>query len=69
MDENAQQFPATAEQVEEVALAHIMSDELHRAIAKLSPDEQELIRALYFGGYTERSLSKHTGTPPMTIHY
>lgn len=69
MDENSQQFSDTTEQVEEVALGYIMSDELYKAIAKLSPDEQKLIRALYFDGYTERSLSKHTGTPPMTIHY
>lgn len=69
MDDNAQQFPDATEQVEEVAIWNVLSDELHKAITKLSPEEQELIQALYFEGYTERSWSKHTGIPPMTIHY
>lgn len=45
----------------------MMADELHQCLTLLDADEQELIQALYFDGHTERSWSKATGIPRMTI--
>lgn len=53
-----------ADQVE----ARLMTDKLLRCLPLLTAEEQELIRALFYDGRTEREWSAKTGIPPMTIH-
>lgn len=54
--------------VEEIAIAHILADKLHRCLAQLPAAEQELLNALYFKGWSERMLAQQTGIHYMTIH-
>ena len=53
---------------EEKIVQKILEEELHKAIAKLTEEEQLLINALYFDGYTEREWVRITGIPQKTIN-
>ena len=55
------------ETVEDVAIRHILTQELHQAINSLSDADRELIYALYFEGLSQRELSRRTGIPQKTI--
>ena len=55
------------ETVEDVAIRHILTQELHKAINSLSDADRELIYALYFEGLSQRELSRRTGIPQKTI--
>ena len=46
----------------------MMVDKLRLIIDMLSPKEQELIRALYFKGKTEREYAKECGVSQVAIH-
>lgn len=54
--------------VEDMAISHILSEQLHRCIAQLSPAEQKIITALFFENLSERRAAQLLGVPPMTIH-
>ena len=47
-----------AESVEDTAVGNILLQELHRCLAQLPLEEQNLIRALYFEELTEREYAK-----------
>lgn len=47
--------------VEDAAIAHILYDQLHRALNLLSPTEQKLIHEIYFQGLSERQIAKRSG--------
>ena len=57
-----------AVEVEDMVIAKLMSEKLHRCIGLLPKGEQELILAIYFDQLSERELSKKMGLPCMTIH-
>lgn len=54
--------------VEDAAIANILYQQLHRALAMLPKTERELIDALYFERLSERQISQRTGVHYMTIH-
>lgn len=54
--------------VEDMVIAKLMSERLHRCINLLPKGEQELIQAIYFNQLSERKLSKKTGIHYMTLH-
>ena len=54
--------------VEDMVIARLMSERLHRCINLLPKGEQELIHAIYFEQLSERKLSKKTGVHYMTLH-
>ena len=58
-----------AESIEDRALSRVMSEKLHRAIAKLTPEEQEIITAIYFEGKTERQTAEQIRIPQTTVNY
>ena len=59
----------TAERsVEDSTIAAILKDRLYRSLEQLTAPEQELIRALYFEGLTERQFSVRTGVPQRTVN-
>ena len=58
----------SAATVEDMVIAKLMSERLHRCINLLSKGEQELIHAIYFDQLSERKLSKKTGIHYMTLH-
>ena len=53
--------------VEELALTNIIYRKLHRAIEMLPQAEKELISALYFNGYSMRTIAEKQGVSHMTI--
>lgn len=57
-----------AKSVEDIALERVMVDKLHACLALLETEERELIKALYFKGYSERKWAEITGLHYMTIH-
>lgn len=68
-DEDKLQFVADEDTPEGKA---IHADELQRlraAMRKLTPDEAELIHALFYEEAGERRFAKETGLPQSTIHY
>lgn len=64
-DDNKEQFADESEAVEDIALRNVF---LHKAIATLSEEDQNLIFALYFKGYTERDYAKTCGVYRNAIH-
>ncbi len=58
----------SAAAVEDMVIAKLMSERLHRCINLLPKGEQELIHAIYFEQLSERKLSKKTGVHYMTLH-
>lgn len=53
---------------EDIVIAKIMCEKLHACMAKLSEDEQILLRMIYFDGLSERDAAQKTGIPLMTLH-
>lgn len=58
----------SAAAVEDMVIAKLMSERLHRCISLLPKGEQELIHTIYFDQLSERKLSKKTGVHYMTLH-
>lgn len=54
---------------EDEAIAKIMSAKLHRCIDALPKNERELIYAIYFCGYSERTYAKSIDRAPTTVQY
>lgn len=68
MDENAQQFPDDEESVENTVLHKLEMDKLHTALAMLTPEEQDLIQALFFEEKTERQYAEELGVYRNAVH-
>ena len=68
MEENARQFAANAESVEDVVFRKLAVDKLHTALAMLTPEEQALIQALFFEEKTERQYAEELGVYRNAIH-
>ena len=63
-----QALPSLSINPEEELIEKIEREELHKAIKKLKKEEQLLIQALFFHGYTEREWMRVTGVPQKTIN-
>ena len=61
-------LPLLSVNLEEDLMEKIEREELHKAIEKLEKEEQRLIQALFFEGYTERSYAKKLGVYRNAIH-
>ena len=51
----------TAPSMEDLAVAKEMIERLHHAVAALTQNDRELIRAIYFEGKTEREYARQLG--------
>ena len=67
MEENARQFAAAAESVEDVVIRKLAVDKLHTALLQLPKEERALIYALFFDGKTESEVAKHLGVSRQAI--
>ena len=67
MEENARQFAANAESVEDVVFRKLTLDKLHTALLQLPKEERALIYALFFDGKTESEVAKHLGVSRQAI--
>ena len=56
------------EDIAEIVTNNMLVEKLHGCIQLLEISEQELIRALYFEGFSERQLSAYRGIPQKTIN-
>ena len=54
--------------VEDMVVDKLIAEELHKCLAQLPKEEQELIFALFFQNKSEHQLAAETGIPRMTIH-
>jgi len=54
--------------VEDIVEDKLIAERLHKCIAQLTQEEQELIFSLFFQNKSEHQLSAETGIPRMTIH-
>lgn len=54
--------------VEDIVVDRLIAEELHRCLAQLPKEEQELIFSLFFQNKSEHQLAAETGIPRMTIH-
>ncbi len=61
-------LPSLSIDIEESLVEKIEKEELHKAIKKLTKDEQEFIKALFFDGYSERDYAKKMGVYHNAIH-
>ncbi len=68
LGELAELFLENAESAEEQALQNQKKNEVHRALHRLSADEEYLIRQLYFEERTERELAKELGIYHNAVH-
>jgi DNA-directed RNA polymerase specialized sigma24 family protein len=68
IDESKKEFAIDQESAEDNVVQRIMISEMRNCLLLLNADELELINALFFEGYTERSWSKHTGIAVMTLY-
>ncbi|MFI3225894.1 MAG: sigma-70 family RNA polymerase sigma factor [Clostridia bacterium] len=53
---------------EDSAIKHIMHENLHEALNRLTDDEMNLIQALFFDGLSEREWSQKCGIAQKTIN-
>lgn len=68
MDENARQFSDRQESVESVVFRKLETDRLHTALSMLTPEEQALIRALFFEERSESELAAELGISQPAIY-
>lgn len=68
LDQTEEQLADERVSVEEQALHSVMIQLLPVALGTLTSPEQELIRALYYEGMTERQLAQLIGVSQKTIH-
>ena len=55
-------------EVDEIVEQKLMVEELHTVIGKLSVEDRDLIRALYFEGCSERAYAKQIGLSQVAVH-
>ena len=66
---NSEQIlPLLSVNPEEETIEKLEREELHKAIGMLTKEEQILIKALFFDGYSEREWMRITGIPQRTIN-
>ena len=58
----------TAEPVDEQVIRKVMEDKLACCLSLLSEDEQELIRKLFYEGFTEREYAAEKGIYHNAVH-
>lgn len=68
LDESFMQFEDISENVEDTVLNKISTENLHKALDKLTDNEYDLIISLYFQNFTEREYAKRQGVYPNAIH-
>lgn len=68
MDENAQQFSDNEESVEAMVFRKMEVEQLHTALSMLLPEEQELIRALFFEEHTESEVAIKLGISQPAVY-
>ena len=61
-------LPSLAIDIEESLVEKIEKEELHKALKRLTKEEREFIKALFFDGYSERDYAKKTGVYHNAIH-
>jgi RNA polymerase sigma factor (sigma-70 family) len=54
--------------VEDMVVDKLITEKLHRCLAQLAKEEQELISTLFFKNKSEHQLAAETGIPRMTLH-
>ena len=54
--------------VEDMIMDKLIAEKLHKCLAQLPKEEQELIFSLFFQNKSEHQLAAETGIPRMTIH-
>ena len=67
-DEATDFIPCDDEDIAEQVADKLLREEVRRIVLLLPSDEQELINALFFKGYSERQWSKISGIPQKTIN-
>ena len=55
--------------VEDIAVERILTEKLLQCLQRLPPEEQAIIKALYYEGLSERQFSVISGIPQKTINY
>ncbi|WP_270740071.1 RNA polymerase sigma factor [Massilioclostridium coli] len=68
MEENARQFAAAAESVEDVVIRKLAVDKLHTALMQLTREERDFISALFFDEKTESDVAKALGISQQAVH-
>ena len=68
LDESFMQFEDISENVEDTVLNKISTENLYKALDKLTDNEYDLIISLYFHNLTEREYAKRQGVYPNAIH-
>ena len=68
MEENARQFAAAAESVEDVVIRKLAVDKLHTALMQLTKEERDFICALFFDEKTESDVAKALGVSQQAVH-
>ena len=68
MEENARQFAAAAESVEDVVIRKLAVDKLHTALMQLTKEERDFICALFFDEKTESEVAKGLGVSQQAVH-
>ena len=68
LDESFMQFEDISENVEDTVLNKISTENLYKALDKLTVNEYDLIISLYFHNLTEREYAKRQGVYPNAIH-
>lgn len=68
MEENARQFAANAESVEDVVFRKLAVDKLHTALLQLTKEERALIYALFYEEKTEREYAEQLGLYRNAVH-
>lgn len=54
--------------VEDIVIANIMAEKLHRSLVLLPDGERKLLEQIYFPDMTERQVAQTLGIPHMTVH-
>ncbi len=54
--------------VEELAIANVMAEKLHRCLALLPEGERALLEKIYFCNQSEYKVAQTLGIPRMTVH-
>lgn len=68
-DEEHREFASSAISPEDAVIHKDEIARLHKALARLSPDELALVSALFFEGMTEREYAKRLGLSQPAVHY
>lgn len=54
--------------VEDIVIAEVMAEKLHRCLAQLPERERIILEKIYFSGMTERQAAQTLGIHYMTLH-